>query len=102
MRARIFQRPKGVEQSGAAGAGGWVFEYQPTEREVNDPLTGWWGSRNTEGQVRLHFSSKEEAVAFADANGVSYDLEVPPVPKAKLPKVYADNFKYNRVENWTH
>ena len=102
MRARIFQRPQTATQSGLAGVGNWVFEFQPTDREVNDPLMGWWGSRNTEGQVRLRFDTKEEAVAFADANGVSYDLELPPPTKPPKPKAYADNFRYNRVENWTH
>ena len=102
MRARIFQRPKTATQSGHAGAGNWVLEYQPTEREKNDPLMGWWGSRDTEGQVRLRFDTQEEAEAFAKARGVGYDLEVPPATKPMKPKAYADNFKYNRVENWTH
>ena len=102
MRARIFQRPRTATQSGVAGAGNWVFEFQPAERERNDPLTGWWGSRDTEGQVRLRFDTREEAEAFATARGVSYEVEVPPAPKPMKPKAYADNFKYNRVENWTH
>ena len=52
--------------------------------------------------MRLRFDTKEEAIAFADGNGVSYDLEEPPTVKPTKPKAYADNFKYNRVENWTH
>ena len=102
MRARIFQRSRTATQSAMADVGSWVFEFQPTDREVNDPLTGWWGSRNTEGQVHLRFDTKDAAIAFADSKGVQYDLKIPPVPKAPVPKVYADNFKYNRIENWTH
>ena len=88
MRARIFQRPKTPTQSGHAGAGNWVLEYQPTEREKNDPLMGWWGSSDTLGQVRQ--------------KGVAYDLEVPPASRPIKPKAYADNFRYGRAENWTH
>ena len=102
MRARIFQRPKTATQSGQAGAGNWVFEYQPTEREQNDPLMGWWGSGDTLGQVRLRFDSAADAVAFADKQGVPYDLEVPPTTRAIKPKAYADNFRWGRAENWTH
>ena len=102
MRARIFQRPKTATQSGMAGTGNWVFEYQPAERELNDPLMGWWGGGSTLGQVRLRFDTKEEAVAFAEKHGVPYDVEIPPRGRAEKPKVYADNFRFGRTENWTH
>jgi hypothetical protein len=102
MRARIFQRPKTATQSGQNGAGNWVLEFQPTEREKNDPLMGWWGSSDTLGQVRLRFDSSADAVAYADKHGISYDLEVPPATRAIKPKAYADNFRYGRAENWTH
>ena len=102
-RARIFMRPKTATQSGTAGAGLWVLDWQSDERQVNDPMMGWWGSHNTQGQVRLAFDTREAAVAYAEANGVAYDVEVPPAPgKAIKPKVYADNFRYGRGENWTH
>ena len=102
MRARVFRRPKTATQSGQAKAGDWVFEYQPEERERNDPLMGWWGSSDTRGQVRLFFDTQEQAVAYAEANGVPFDLEAPPETKPIKPKAYADNFRYGRSENWTH
>ena len=102
MRARIYQRPKTATQSGLAGSGVWVLDYQPSEREVNDPLMGWWGSADTSGQVILRFDTAEEAVAFAEKKGVPYDVEVPPATRPIKPKVYADNFKYGRTDNWTH
>jgi len=102
MRARIFQRPKTATQSGQNGAGNWVLEFQPSEREKNDPLMGWWGSSDTLGQVRLRFDSSADAVAYADKHGITYDLEVPPVTRAIKPKAYADNFRYGWAENWTH
>lgn len=102
MRARIYQRPKSSTQSGIKGAKDWVLEYQPAEREKNDPLMGWWGSSDTLGSVRLRFDTSEAAVAYADKHGVTYDLEVPPKAGPVKPKAYADNFRYGRVDNWTH
>ena len=102
MRARIFQRPKTTQQSGKAGAGNWVLEFATTRPEVNDALMGWWGQGDTIGQVRLRFDTQEQATAYAQANGLEYDLEIPPVPAKPKPKVYADNFRFGRAENWTH
>lgn len=102
MRARIFMRPKTATQSGVAGAGEWVLDWQSPQREVNEPLMGWWGSGSTQGQVRLAFDSCELAVGYAKANGIEYQVEQPPMKRAIKPKAYADNFRYGRSENWTH
>lgn len=101
-RARIFLRPKTAMQSGIAGTQNWVLQFEPSERERNDPLMGWWGSGNTNGQIRLRFDTCEEAVAFAQKRGLAYDVEIPPRPRAVKPKAYADNFRYGRTDNWTH
>ncbi len=102
MRARIFQRPKTATQSGTAGAGCWVLDYGSSQREQNDPLMGWWGGTSTQGQVRLSFPTKDEAIAYAQANGIEFDVELPPAASPIKPKVYADNFRYGRHDNWTH
>ena len=101
-RARIFLRPKTAMQSGTAGTENWVLEYEPSDRERNDPLMGWWGSMDTRGQVKLRFDTREAAIAFAEKNGLPFEVEIPPKPRAAKPKVYADNFRYGRVDNWTH
>ena len=51
--------------------------------------------------MHLHFETREEAVAYAEKNGIPYDLELPQARRMK-PKAYADNFRYGRIENWTH
>jgi hypothetical protein len=102
MRARIFQRPKTSMQSGQAHSGDWVLEFQPAERELNDPLMGWWGSSDTLGSVRLRFDTPEDAKAYAEKHGITYDFEAPPALRPVKPKAYADNFRYGRSENWTH
>ena len=101
MRARIYQPPKNAMQSGRAGSDEWMLDFEPAERRVADPLMGWSGSADTQAQVRLRFLTKEEAVAYAQKNGITYDLELPIVRKVRQ-KAYADNFKAGRAENWTH
>jgi hypothetical protein len=102
MRARIFQRPKTAMQSGTAGTETWMLEFNATLPEVNDPLMGWWGRGDTRGQVKLKFETREQAIAYAEANAIAYDVEIPPAIVKQKPKVYADNFRFGRTENWTH
>jgi hypothetical protein len=101
MRARIFQPPKTAMQSGWAKTHQWVVEFVNGTARHADPLMGWTGGGDTQAQVRLTFETKEEAIAYAERNGIQYDVELPQARRVK-PKAYADNFKYNRVENWTH
>jgi ETC complex I subunit conserved region len=99
--ARIFVPPRSAMTSGKGGTQGWVLEFVPAERQQPDPLMGWVGSGDTSNQVRLHFDTRAEAVAYAEANGLAYELEEPP-PRTVRPKSYADNFRFGRAENWTH
>jgi len=101
MRARIYQPPKSAMQSGRAGTHEWALEFEPSSPRRPDPLMGWIGSGDTQAQVRLHLATRDEAVAYADRSGIAYDIELPP-PHRFRPKAYADNFRYDRIENWTH
>jgi hypothetical protein len=101
MRARIFQQPKTAMQSGLAGTHEWVVDFEPAEARRADPLMGWTGSADTQTQVRLHFETQDEAVAYAERNGITYTLEATPTRRFRA-KVYADNFRFGRAENWTH
>jgi hypothetical protein len=101
MRARIFQPPKTAMQSGWAKTLAWTLEYVSGSVLRPDPLMGWSGGGDTQTQVKLTFETREEAVAFAERNGLQYEVQLTQERRIK-PKAYADNFKYNRVENWTH
>ncbi|MGD0107506.1 MAG: ETC complex I subunit [Rhodopila sp.] len=101
MRARIFQPPKTAMQSGWANTKDWELEFVPTHGRRADPLMGWTGGGDTQTQVKLFFDTQEEAVAYAERAGIQYDVELPQARRIK-PKAYADNFKYSRIENWTH
>jgi hypothetical protein len=100
--ARIFQPPKSAMQSGRAKSHCWVLEYAPAEAKVLDPLTGWVGSGDTNRQIHLQFDTREQALAYAEAQGIAYEVEVPAAPAVMKPKVYADNFRFGRYENWSH
>lgn len=94
---RIYRPAKNAMQSGRANSRRWVVEFEPVERKAPDPLMGWLGSRDTLSQVRLKFDSREEAVAFAEREGLTYTVvEERPKPPMK-PKNYADNFRFDRV-----
>ncbi|MFZ4406436.1 MAG: ETC complex I subunit [Paracraurococcus sp.] len=99
--ARIFTPPRSAMQSGKGKTQDWVLEFEPGERQRLDPLMGWAGSGDTSGQVRLRFPTREEAVAYAEANGLRYEVEEPKPIRIKA-KVYADNFRFGRTDNWTH
>ena len=92
MKARIFQKPKNAMQSGRAGTQRWMLEFAPAEARKADPLLGWTGSGDTQRQLRLGFASREEAVAYAEKNGI--DVEITSTPERRLKiQAYADNFR---------
>jgi len=100
--ARIYQPPKSAMQSGRAGTRSWLLEYAPAEAKRLDPLTGWVGSGDMRGQLRLYFDTREEAIAYAEGQGIAYEAEPEAARPAIRPKVYADNFRFGRSENWSH
>lgn len=88
-------------QSGRAKTHDWMLEFLPTTARRADALMGWSGGGDTQTQVKLTFETREEAVAYADRAGLDYEVELPQTRRVK-PKAYADNFRYERIENWTH
>lgn len=105
MRARIYQKPRNAMQSGWAATHDWVLVYEPAmdpaERQHPDALMGWIGGGRTQNQVRLTFPTRDAAVAYANAQGIAYEVE-PASTRTVRPKSYADNFRYGRIDNWTH
>jgi hypothetical protein len=101
MRARIYKPAKTAMQSGRARTKNWVLEYEPESPSAPDPLMGWTSSRDMRQQVELEFDSKEEAIAYAEKNGISYSV-FEPQPTVARPKAYSDNFRFDRKIPWTH
>ena len=101
MRARIYQPAKNAMQSGKARTKLWLLEYEPEQAREIDPLMGWTSSSDMRQQLQLEFDTREEAVAYAEANGIAFDIFEPHRPSAKA-KAYADNFRFDRKVPWSH
>jgi acyl-homoserine lactone acylase PvdQ len=101
MGARIYKPAKTAMQSGEARTHEWVLEPEPSQPREIDPLMGWTSSADTASQVRLAFATREEAIAYAERNGLAYTV-IEPKPRRPVRKSYADNFKFGRVKSWTH
>jgi ETC complex I subunit conserved region len=101
ITARIYCPSRTTTQSGVGRAKFWILEFEPVAPRQIDPLMGWTSSRDMRSQVRLEFTTKEEAVAYAEKNGLRYRIEEPnPVSRKILS--YSDNFKSTRLDQWTH
>ena len=96
--ARIHRPPKSAMQSGRRNTRQWLLEYEPATRRDPDPLMGWSSARDTLNEVRLRFATLEEAVAFADKNGLDYTV-IEPHERTPKQKSYADNFRFDRVRH---
>ena len=101
MIARIFQPAKTAMQSGSARTKEWILQREPADAKSIDPLTGWSGSGDTDAQVELAFDTREEAVAYAERNGIAYTV-IEPQMRKPIRKAYADNFKFGRIGSWPH
>ena len=100
MTARIYRPARNAMQSGQA-KDQWVLEYEPEAPREIEPLMGWTSSTDMRSQVKLKFDSKEEAIAYAQRNGVAYRVEEPKAPTHKTMS-YSDNFQTTRMVPWSH
>jgi hypothetical protein len=101
MTARIYKPAKTAMQSGQAKTREWVLDYEPEEPRVVESLMGWTSSGDMKSQLRLQFSTKEEAVAYAERHGIPYQVQEGKLaPRRGLS--YADNFSFSRRGAWTH
>ena len=97
MKAKIYQPARTAMQSGSANVKHWIVEYEPEESKKVDSLMGWVGSGDMRGQLTLRFNTKDEAIAYAERNALSYNIAEPNIRRV-IPKSYSDNFKYEKVE----
>ena len=103
MRARIYQPARNAMTSGQGRTKSWVLEFAPDEAREIDPLMGWTGSSDTQSQVRMRFSSRKAALAYAKAHGIEASVAKPHKRKHNIrPGGYGDNFAPNRRATWTH
>ncbi len=101
MLARIYRPARNAMQSGKAKTRDWILEFEPASARSPDPLMGWTSSSDMDGQIRLSFDTRDEAVIYAQRHGIPFQLFEPRDPRRVI-KAYADNFATTRVEPWTH
>jgi hypothetical protein len=101
MTARIYKPARTATMQGKAKTKRWLLEFESQSPREIEPLMGWTASGDMSQQVQLSFDTKEEAVAYAERNGLAYRVEKPHEVKRRI-MAYADNFKFNRVGPWTH
>ena len=103
MLAKIYQPSRSAMQSGQANTRDWVLEFVPADAKWIDPLMGWTGSDDMNSQVQLRFETQEAAIAYAEKNGIAFELFEPKRRSHILRQNgYGDNFATGRRIAWTH
>lgn len=102
MTARILQPARNAMQSGKANSGRWLLAFDPASPRNVEPLMGWTSSADTRQQLRLWFDTREEAIAYAERNGIGWRVEEPRATRPRQNPSYSDNFRSDRVGVWTH
>ena len=77
-------------QSGSRNTKKWLLEFDTLNTGVN-PLMGWESSNDTMSEVKLYFSTKEQAINYAKKNNIDYYI-LEPRNRKIIKKSYASNF----------
>ena len=80
-------------QSGMRNTKNWLLEFDTLNTGIN-PLMGWESSKDTMSEVKLEFSSKDQAVNYEKKNNINYYV-VEPQKRKIIKKSYSDNFLKN-------
>jgi NADH dehydrogenase (ubiquinone) Fe-S protein 4 len=92
-KAKIYKPAKTAMQSGKRNSKKWLLEFDTLNLSVN-PLMGWMSSKDTLSEIKLRFTTRDEAVDYAKKNNIDYYIIEP--QKIKLvKKSYSDNFIKN-------
>ena len=89
-KAKIYKPSKTAMQSGMGNTKNWILEFESMNKAIN-PLTGWISSKDTMSEVRMKFSTKELAIAYAKKNNIKYKV-IETKKRNFIKKSYADNF----------
>lgn len=101
MNARIFRPSKTAMQSGKGKAKNWMLEFESNGPKSADHLMGYTSSSDTLAQVKMTFETREDAISYAERNGIAYRVVEPKETKRRAVS-YSDNFRYDRKVPWTH
>ena len=80
-------------QSGMRNTRNWVLEFDTLNTGIN-PLMGWETSNDTMSEVKLKFSTKDQAINYAKKYNIDYYI-IEPEKRKIIKKSYTDNFTKN-------
>ncbi len=80
-------------QSGNRNTKKWLIEFNTLDTGVN-LLMGWESSKDTMSEVKLEFSTKDQAINYARKNNIDYYI-IEPQKRKIIKKSYSDNFLKN-------
>ena len=80
-------------QSGERNTKNWLLEFDTLNAGIS-PLMGWESSKDTMSEVKLKFSTKNQAINYAKRNNIDYYI-IEPQKRKIIKKSYADNFIKN-------
>tara|TARA_Y100001958_G_C20951190_1_gene353736 strand:- start:50 stop:331 length:282 start_codon:yes stop_codon:yes gene_type:complete len=89
-KAKIYIPNKSPMQSGLGKTQTWILEFE-TKDPTKNPLMGWESSSDTYTELRLEFSSKENAINYAKKKKIDYEV-IEPKKRKIIKKSYANNF----------
>ena len=89
-KAKIYKPSRTAMQAGMKNTKKWLLEFDTLNTGVN-PLMGWETSRDTMSEVKLEFSTKEQAIYYAKKNNINYYI-IEPQKRKIIKKSYANNF----------
>ena len=89
-KAKIYIPNKSPMQSGLGKTDKWILEYE-TNDPTSNPLMGWESSNDTLGELKLEFSSKENALNYAKKMKIDFEI-IEPKKRKLVKKSYAENF----------
>eukprot|EP00794_Sanderia_malayensis_P009878 gene9878-10888_t len=93
-KVRIAVPARNAMQSGTYNTRNWTLSFDNQERWEN-PLMGWSSTSDPVSNLELNFNTREAAVAYAETQGWTYEIEEPVVKKVNV-KNYGDNFSWNK------
>ena len=92
-KAKIYKPTKTAMQSAKGNTRNWLLEFDTLNTGI-DPLMGWVSSKDTMSEVKLEFSTKEQAINYAKKNNIEYYI-IEPQKRKIIKKSYSDNFLKN-------
>ncbi|KAJ2506123.1 ndufs4 NADH dehydrogenase Fe-S protein subunit [Coemansia sp. RSA 2052] len=92
---RIYRPSNNPMQSGQNANLKWRLDFDELEKGARweNPLMGWQSTADVMAPVRLDFTTREDAIHFAEKQGWSHYVQEPKFRVIK-PKSYKNNFVY--------